>query len=69
MNGVFKTLVHIKASSAAVWEVITTPMHMQQWMGDEMMNLLIAAEWIPGTAIIISGITMVKIKKYTEQGL
>ncbi|MNU17157.1 hypothetical protein D3C71_53370 [compost metagenome] len=55
MDNVFSAIQCLNASPAVVWQVITDPVHMLQWMGDETMNLTIDTSWIPGTDIIITG--------------
>jgi uncharacterized protein YndB with AHSA1/START domain len=55
MNTVFTTAVQIRANPAAVWQAITSPVHMLRWMGDEDMNLDIKTDWMPGSTIVISG--------------
>ncbi|MNS62243.1 hypothetical protein D3C72_952970 [compost metagenome] len=55
MDHIFSAIQYLNGSPAVVWQVITNPVHMLQWTGDETMNLTIDTNWIPGTEIIITG--------------
>ena len=45
----------IQASPAAVWEALTIPELMQQWMGEPEMKLEIIGSWKVGEPILIRG--------------
>jgi uncharacterized protein YndB with AHSA1/START domain len=47
--------VLINAPATAVWETLTQPYLMKQWMGEADMNLHIQTSWIVNTPITISG--------------
>jgi uncharacterized protein YndB with AHSA1/START domain len=52
---IFVNTMYINASTATVWQVLTDPVHMLQWMGDDSMNLRVDTNWMPGTEIKITG--------------
>jgi uncharacterized protein YndB with AHSA1/START domain len=47
--------VLINAPANTVWETLTQPYLMKQWMGEEDMNLHIQTSWIVNSPISISG--------------
>lgn len=47
--------VLINAPAATVWETLTVPYLMKQWMGEADMNLHIQTSWLINTPITISG--------------
>ena len=49
-----KTVV-INAPAATVWETLTQPHLMKQWMGEEDLNLHIQTSWAVNSSITISG--------------
>ena len=50
-----KKRILIQASSGKVWEHLTNPELMIEWMGDEEMKIEILSDWKAGSAITISG--------------
>lgn len=47
--------VVIEAPPAAVWDALTNPDLMNQWIGEPEMNIEVSADWTPGGPIIIKG--------------
>lgn len=45
----------IQAPSSAVWDALTVPGLMKQWMGDPEMRIEITTNWKVGTPIVIKG--------------
>lgn len=45
----------INAPAAMVWETLTTPELMKQWMGEPELGIEVITSWQPGTPIIIKG--------------
>jgi uncharacterized protein YndB with AHSA1/START domain len=56
MNDVFSTSVTIHATPAVVWDALTLPAHMAQWMGDPEMEIRIITDWQVASSIVIRGI-------------
>jgi uncharacterized protein YndB with AHSA1/START domain len=55
MDNNFSSIQYLNALTATVWQVLTDPVHMLQWMGDETMNLAIDTDWIPSRKMMIRG--------------
>jgi uncharacterized protein YndB with AHSA1/START domain len=53
-SGINKSLL-ISASSSRVWEFLTNPDLMKQWMGDPEMKIEILTDWRVGNPFIIKG--------------
>jgi uncharacterized protein YndB with AHSA1/START domain len=47
--------VSINAPASKVWEYLTNPHLMKQWMGEPEMNLEITTDWVVGKPILIKG--------------
>ncbi|MDF3028760.1 MAG: Activator of Hsp90 ATPase 1 family protein [Fluviicola sp.] len=45
----------IQASPTEIWEYLTNPELMKQWMGDPEMNIEIISDWKTGNPITIKG--------------
>lgn len=45
----------IHAPLAAVWEALTRPERMQQWMGEPEMRIEVATDWTVGGPIVVRG--------------
>lgn len=54
--------IQIKASLSVVWNTLTNPDLMSQWMGEPEMGLEILTDWKVGSAIIIRGFHHVKFE-------
>jgi uncharacterized protein YndB with AHSA1/START domain len=54
MTQVVDRLVMIKAPVGAVWETLTTPALMKQWMGEDL-GIEVITSWQPGDPIVIKG--------------
>ena len=54
--------IHIKESPSIVWETLTNPEAMKQWMGEPEMEIEINTTWKVGTPIIIKGFHHVKFE-------
>jgi uncharacterized protein YndB with AHSA1/START domain len=50
----------IKADPAAVWEVLTNPDRMKEWMGEPEMNIEVITDWEVGGPVMIRGFHHVK---------
>lgn len=50
-----KKFVLIQASSSKVWEYLTNPNLMHQWMGDREMNIEVITDWKVGNPFAIKG--------------
>ncbi|WP_300601584.1 SRPBCC domain-containing protein [Niabella sp.] len=48
--------VHINAGRQRVWNVLTAPDIMLQWMGDPEMELEVDTQWKVGAPLVIKGI-------------
>lgn len=55
MSCIFNAFVNIHATPAIVWQVLTDPRYMLQWMGEESMELSIETDWLQGSIILIRG--------------
>lgn len=53
-RGINKSIL-IDAPSSKVWEYLTTPGLMKEWMGDPEMNIEIITDWKVGGSFIIKG--------------
>jgi uncharacterized protein YndB with AHSA1/START domain len=53
-NAITETLV-IQTSAAVVWQYLTVPALMKQWMLDTRMEMAIMTEWQVGGPILIQG--------------
>jgi uncharacterized protein YndB with AHSA1/START domain len=47
--------VTIGAPPAAVWEALTTPELMKQWMGEPEMDVAVETDWVVGGPIRVTG--------------
>jgi uncharacterized protein YndB with AHSA1/START domain len=56
-----KTII-IKASPHLVWDTLTKPNLMRQWMGEPEMEIEISADWSIGGAVVIKGFHHVKFE-------
>ena len=56
-----KTII-IKASPSAVWDTLTNPSMMNQWMGEPEMGTEIITDWKVGNPIVIKGIHHIKFE-------
>lgn len=55
MNQQIKRNTLITATPSKVWEYLTNPILMRQWMGDPEMNIEVISEWEAGKPIIVEG--------------
>ncbi|HTJ50629.1 MAG TPA: SRPBCC domain-containing protein [Cyclobacteriaceae bacterium] len=55
-------IIHIKASPSIVWDTLTNPEVMKQWMGEPEMKIEIITNWKVGTPIVIKGFHHVKFE-------
>jgi uncharacterized protein YndB with AHSA1/START domain len=55
MTDQFTTTVTINAATAAVWQVLTDPRQMQEWMGEAEMKLEVLTDWKINSPILIRG--------------
>lgn len=51
----FTDNVHIEASVATVWAVLTDTRHMPAWMGEPEMRITVETDWRVGEPILIRG--------------
>ncbi|RYY21971.1 MAG: SRPBCC domain-containing protein [Chitinophagaceae bacterium] len=51
----FVTAVNIKSDAATVWNTLTDPGIMREWMGEPEMNIVINTDWKIHSTILISG--------------
>lgn len=56
MNQRFEKTVEIDSEDRKIWQVLTEPALMKQWMGDREMNLEINTDWRLHGPITISGV-------------
>jgi len=54
--------VIISASPAAVWESLTTPSLMKQWMAEPRMAVEVVTDWTEGGPIVIRGFHIVRFE-------
>lgn len=62
MTDSFSTSVIIGVAQDKVWQTLTTPETMLEWMGDPDMDLQIDTDWQVNNPIIISGFHHVKFE-------
>jgi uncharacterized protein YndB with AHSA1/START domain len=56
MNDIFSASVTIHAAPAVVWDALTLPSHMAQWMGEPEMKIRVITDWQVASPIAIRGI-------------
>lgn len=55
MDQVLTLSVTIQASATTIWEALTIPSKMTQWMADPEVELKIFTDWVEGHDMLISG--------------
>jgi uncharacterized protein YndB with AHSA1/START domain len=52
----------INSNAATIWEALTTPNLMKQWMGEPEMQIEISSDWKVNGPIVISGFHHIKFE-------
>lgn len=52
----FEQSIVINAPPAVVWETLTQPKLMKQWMAEPEMAVVVATDWAVGSPITVSGV-------------
>src|SRR4051812_41464759 len=55
MSNALERTVIINALPSAVWQALTVPSQMSEWMGEPQMRVQVATDWMEGSRIVISG--------------
>ena len=61
INPIEKTIT-INALPATVWDALTDPLKMKEWMGDPEMGIEIITDWKVGSPIVIKGFHHLKFE-------
>jgi uncharacterized protein YndB with AHSA1/START domain len=62
MSSIVEKAIVINASPAAVWNALTRPELMKQWMADPVMGLEIVTDWSVGRPITMTGFHHVRFE-------
>ena len=62
MTNRIENTIEINAAPAIIWEALTQPTLMRQWMGEPEMGIEVHTDWQVNSPILISGFHHVKFE-------